>query len=66
MANKVPDFGINTSSIKDIKSTYKAKEESKSYRMRGMTKHQEAKMEPRRRPGRRLAEQGELQGRSSE
>ena len=48
MANKVLGFGINTSCIKDIKSTYKAKVGSKGYRMRGMTEYQEAEKESER------------------
>jgi len=45
MANKVFGFGINTSCIKGIKSTYKAKVGSKGYQMRGMTEYQEAERE---------------------
>ena len=48
MANKVPGFGINTSCIKDIKSTYKAKVGSKGCRMRGMTEYQEVEREVKR------------------
>ena len=43
MANKVPGFGINTSYIKGIKSTYKVR--SKDCRMRGMTEYQKAERE---------------------
>ena len=38
MTNKVPGFRINTSCIKGIKFTYKAKVRTKGYRMRGITK----------------------------
>jgi len=62
IANKVPGFGTNTSCIKGLKSTYKAKEGSKGCRIRAMTKYQEADREAEM----RLAEQGQLQGRSPE
>ena len=45
MENKVLRFGINTSGIKGIKSTYKAKKGSNGCRMRRMTKYQEAEKE---------------------
>jgi len=48
MVNKVPGFGINTSCIKDIKSTYKAKVGSKGCRMREMTEYQEAEKEAKK------------------
>ena len=44
----MPGFATNTSCIKGIKSTYKAKEGSKGCRMRGMTKYQEAEREASR------------------
>jgi len=44
IANKVSGFGTNTSCIKGIKSTYKAKEGFKG-RMRRMTEYQEAERE---------------------
>ena len=45
MANQVPNFGINTSSIRGIKSTYKTTLGSKGYRMRGMDEFQVAEKE---------------------
>ena len=45
IANKVSGFGSNTSCIKRIKSTYKAKEGSKGCQMRGITEYQEAEWE---------------------
>jgi len=48
MANKMPEFGINISCIKSIKSTYKAKVGSKGYRMRGMVEYQKAEKEAER------------------
>ena len=48
MTNKVLEFGINTSCIKGIKSTYKAKVGTKCCRMRGMTEYQEAKKKVKR------------------
>ena len=52
MANKVPGFGINTSCIKGIKSTYKAKVGSKSCQMRPSIKRlrRKQKMRPRGSP----------------
>jgi len=44
----VPKFGINTSCIKGIKSTYKAKVECKGCRMRGMNEYQEAERKAER------------------
>ena len=40
----MPSFGINTSCIKGIKASYKAKLESNK-RVRGLTEYQEAKRE---------------------
>ena len=48
MANKVPEFGINTLGIKGIKSTYKAKVGTKGCRMRGMIEYQEDEREAER------------------
>ena len=45
MVNQVLRFGINTSCIKVIKSMYKTKVGSKSCRIQGMTKYQEAEKE---------------------
>ena len=45
MANQVPGFGINTSCIRGIKSTYKTKLGSKGCQMRGMNEFQEAEKE---------------------
>ena len=42
MANQVPEFGINTSCIRGIKSTYKTKLGSKGCMMREMNEFQEA------------------------
>ena len=47
MANQVPGFGINTSYIRGIKSTYKTKLGSKGCRMRGMDEFQAAEKEER-------------------
>ena len=55
MANKVPGFEINTSCIK---STYKAKVRSKSYRMRGMTEYQEDEKEVERKAMREASRTG--------
>jgi len=60
MANKVPGFEINTSCIKGIKSTYKAKEGSKGCQIREMTEYQEPRRRMKKRLGRRLAEQEQL------
>jgi len=65
MANQVPGFGINTSYIRGIKSTYKTKLGSKGCRMRGMDEFQAAEKEEGVNPGGRSAGQGQpLQSRS--
>ena len=48
MVNKVPGFEINTSCIKGIKSTYKAKVGSKGCRMQGLTEYQETERKAER------------------
>ena len=48
IANKVPRFRTNTSCIKGIKSTFKAKKGSKGCWMRGITEYQEAERETSR------------------
>ena len=58
MANKVPGFGRNTSCIKGIKSTYKAKVRSKGCRMREMTEYHEAKKEAEREARREVSRTG--------
>ena len=58
MANKVPGFGINTSCIKGIKSTYKTKVGSKGCQIRGITEYQEAEKEARREASRAEAASG--------
>jgi len=70
LASRVPGFGINSSCIKSIKASYKAKLESNK-RMRGMTEYQEAEKETGREVGMeprwRSAEQRQqLQSRSLE
>ena len=58
MANKVPGFGIKTSCIKVIKSTYKAKVGSNSYQMRGMTEYQKAEKKAEREARREASRTG--------
>ena len=62
MANKVPGFGINTSCIKGIKSTYKAKVGSKGCQMRAMTEYQEAEKEAKREARRKASIAGAASG----
>jgi len=45
VTKKVPGFGLNTSCIKSIKSSYKAKSGSKGSCMQGMSKHIPTKRE---------------------
>jgi len=47
IASRIPSFGMNTSCIKSIKTSYKVKSGSKS-RMRGMSEYQEAEKEAER------------------
>jgi len=56
LASRVPGFKINTSCIKSIKASHKAKLDSNK-RVRGMTKYQAAKKEGAS-LGERSAEQG--------
>jgi len=55
MANNMPGFRINTSCIKGIKSTYKAKVGSKGYRMQGITEYHEAEKKAEREARREAA-----------
>jgi len=65
MANQVPRFGISTSCIRGIKSTYKTKLGSKGCRMRGMDEFQATEKEEGVNLGGRSAGQGQpLQSRS--
>jgi len=57
-ANQVPEFGINTSCIRGIKSTYKTKLGTKGCRMRGMTEFQKIEKEEGVNLGGRSAAQG--------
>ena len=54
----MPGFEINTSYIKGIKSTYKAKVGSKDCRMRGMTEYQETEREAEREARRETSRNG--------
>jgi len=58
ITNKVPKFEINTSCIKGIKSTYKAKVRTKGCRMRGMTEYQEVEKKAEREARREVSRTG--------
>jgi len=65
MAIKMPRFGINTSCIKGIRFTYKAKVGSKDCQMRGMPEYQEAENEAKKEARREASRVGAASGSES-